>query len=100
MLLLEPSAADAEIEAAAGDVIERRRHLRGDARIAVGVAVDQRSDTSAGGVLAQRAQQGPSFKARPIRIGHKYREEVVEAPQRVVAPAVGLLPQLAHLLEL
>ena len=44
VLELEPAGADAEVEAAAADVVERRRHLRGDARVAVGVAVHQVAD--------------------------------------------------------
>src|SRR5713226_8407411 len=98
MFELEPSGAETHIEPASTRVIERRGHLRGEARIAIGVAIDQRADTRVFGVLAERAQQRPAFHAWAGRVGHEDRIEVIEAPERVVAPAVGLAPEAAQLL--
>src|SRR5580658_147474 len=97
MFELEPSGADSEIEPAAGHQVERRCHIRRDARVAVGVAVDQRADPRAPGVLAESSKGSPSLETRPARIRNEVRIEVVEGPQRVVSPLICLLPEVAKL---
>src|ERR1019366_5507335 len=99
MFQLEPSGAKPQVEPATANLIERRSHLRCEARVAVGVAVDQRADTRTLGVLAERAQKRPAFHARAGRVGHEDRIEVIERPQRVVAPGIGLAPKGAQLLS-
>src|SRR5271167_4438810 len=98
MFQLEPSGAEPQVEPATAHLIERRGHLRREARVAVGVAVDQRADTRTLGVLAERTQKRPAFHARAGRVGHEDRIEMIECPERVVAPAVGLAPEGAQLL--
>src|SRR5208282_4307334 len=97
MLQLKPSRADSEIEPPARDVVERRRHLRGDTRVAIGVAIDERSQARSLGVLAEGGKQRPPFHAGAGRVRNKDRIEMVEDPERVVAPFVGLAPQLDEL---
>ena len=96
VLELEPSGAESQVEAAAANLIERRRHLRGQTGITIGVAIDQRTDARAVGVLAECAEQRPALHARSGRVGHEDGIEMVEGPQRVVAPRVDLLPEVAH----
>ena len=45
--------------------------------------------------LCERGQRRPAFEARIFRVGVD-RVEVVEVPQRVVAPTVGLGPDVDH----
>src|ERR1700722_1680449 len=96
MLQLVPSGAEAKVETSAAYVIERRGHLRGQAWIAIGVAVDHRAQPRAFSVLAERAEQRPVFHARTGGIGRENRIEVIEGPDRVVAPSVGVAPEIAH----
>src|ERR1700687_3657085 len=95
MFQLEPAGADAEVEAAAADVIERRRHLGEHARVAVGIAVHEMTEARAFRGLRTSAQRRPALEAWVIG-GHEDRVEMVEVPQRVVTPRVGLLPQIEH----
>jgi hypothetical protein len=96
MLQFEPSCAKPQVQAPAADDIERRRHLRDHAWVPVSVAVDKRADSGTAGVLAKGGQQCPSFHAGSGRVRHEDRVEVVEDPERVVAPLVGVAPQLGH----
>src|SRR5579885_1446626 len=93
VLQLVPSGADPKHETPAAQMVQGRRHLRRDAWVAVSVAVDQCADSGAAGLLAQRAQHGPSLQARPGGVGAHDRIEMIEDPQRVVTPSVRLLPQ-------
>jgi len=95
VLELEPAGADAEVEASAAHVIERRRHLRGEARMAVRVTGHHRADAGAARRLGEGGDRRPRLEARPLRIDED-RVEVVEVPERVVTPAVGLPPQIQH----
>src|ERR1700689_1089394 len=96
VLELEPSGAQPEGETAAADLVERRSHLRGQGWVAIGVAIDQRADACALGVLAQRAEQRPALHTRTGWIGHEDGIEVVEVPQGAIAPSVDLFPEVAH----
>src|SRR5205085_4257095 len=93
VLELEPAGTDAEVQAPAAHVIERRGHLRGDARMAVRVAVDERADARAARRLRERGERRPALEARAVGVDED-RVEVVEVPERVVAPAVGFLPDV------
>src|SRR5579863_9487954 len=97
MLQLEPSGAETQVEPAAAYLIERRGHLRGETRVAIGVAIDQRADTRTLGVLTKRAQYRPTFHARGGRVGYENRIKVIECPQRVISPTIGLTSKAAHL---
>ena len=62
----------------------------------VGVARDEEPDAGAPGGLREGGEHGPALEARALGV-HEDRVEVVEAPQRVVAPRVGLLPEVEQL---
>jgi hypothetical protein len=100
LLELEPACAETQVQTPVADVVERRRHLRRDAWVAVRVAIDHRADARAFGLLAERGKRGPSFEARAGRVGNEDWIEVIEAPQRVVAPTVGVAPQLFQVFPL
>ncbi len=95
-----PSGADSQHQAPGAQMVDGGGHLCRDAWVAIGVAVDQRPDPGAAGLLAERGQRGPSLQARTGRVGAHDRVEVIKHPQRVVAPQIGLLPQAAHLAPL
>src|SRR5439155_1108123 len=96
VLALEPSGAEAQVEAAPAHVVQGRRHLGGDARMAVGVAAHHGADARPPGGLRERGDRRPALEARPLGVDED-RVEVVEVPERVVAPGVGLLPQREEL---
>src|SRR5262249_2633000 len=76
-------------------VVERRRHLRGHAGVAVGVPVDECPNAGPPRRLRERGERRPALEARPVGVDED-RVEVVEVPERVVAPGVGLLPEVEH----
>src|SRR5207249_4582671 len=96
VLALEPSGAEAQVEAAPAHVVQGRRHLGGDARMAVGVAAHHGADARPPGGLRERGERRPALEARPLGIDED-RVEVIEVPERVVAPGVGLLPEREEL---
>ena len=53
VLLLEPAGAEAELEAAAGDRVEARRHLRDQRGAAIRVAADQDAEADAAGLACE-----------------------------------------------
>src|SRR6266446_10352389 len=77
-------------------MVERRRHLRQHARIAIGVAIHQRTEARTLRMLAERAQHRPALEAGAVRVGHENRIEVIEDPKRVVTPLVGQRPETRH----
>jgi hypothetical protein len=93
MLVLEPAATEPEDGAAVRDLIHRRDHFREQARVAVRVAGHQVADPCASRRMRERAEHRPSFQARTARVGED-RIEVIERPQRVVAPRLGGQPEL------
>src|SRR5262249_26681236 len=66
------------------------------ARMPVCVAVHQMPNAGARGCLRERAQRRPAFEARTFRVD-KDGIEVIKVPQRIVAPRIGLAPQVEHL---
>src|SRR5216684_1474704 len=97
MLSLAPSCAEAEVEPATDSVVNRRRHLCSEAGVAIRVAVDQRPKPRPLGMLSKRRQQRPTLEAWPVRIRREDWVEMIEGPQRVITPAVGLRPETAQL---
>src|SRR5690606_3092532 len=61
-----PAGAEAEHDATAGHVVERRRPVRDDRRVAVRVAEDERPDPEALGAGAERRQQGGRLEVRHL----------------------------------
>ena len=86
--VLEPGAADAEDRASAGDVVEGRRHLRGERRLAERVRPDHQSDPDPLRGLGPGGQRQPALEDRTVGAADD-RVEVVPRPERVVAEAVG-----------
>src|SRR5207249_12147221 len=93
---LEAARAEAQVETAAAHVVQGGRHLGGDARMAVGVAAHHGADARPPGRLRQRGERRPALEARSLGVDED-RVEVVEVPERVVAPGVGLLPEREEL---
>src|SRR5262249_55483088 len=93
VLELEPARPDAEVQAAAAHLVDGRRHLSEDARVPVGVARDEVTDARSHRRLRERREERPPFQTGALRIDED-REEVVERPERVVAPVVGALPEV------
>jgi hypothetical protein len=80
-----PGGADAELEAAAGEVVDRDRKLGQHDRVAVGVAGDHAADAHALGRLGHGCLQGPALVDRPVGAGGPDRRQVVEVPEVVEA---------------
>ncbi len=98
MLELVPAGADAELEPAAGEVVDRRRDLREDRRVAVGDAADDEAAADARRLRGESRKQRRAFEARAARVGED-REEVVEDRDPVVAERLGGLPELDVIVE-
>jgi hypothetical protein len=77
VLLLVPCGADAELELAARDVVDRRGDIRQQRRVAIGVTDDEDAAADARGVRGERREQREPLEARPLRI-RLDRQEVVE----------------------
>ena len=88
VLGLEPGATDAEDRPAAGDVVERRRHLGGERRFAERVGADHQADPDPLGGLGPGGQRQPALEDRAVGAPDD-RIEVVPRPQRVEAEAIG-----------
>jgi hypothetical protein len=93
---LEPAGADAEVEAAAADVIEGARRLRGDRRMPVRVPEHEMSDAGALRRLCERGERRETFETRTLGVDED-RIEMIERPEGVVAPGVGFLPEVEDL---
>src|SRR5207253_7505050 len=64
--------------------------------MAVGVAAHHGADARPPGRLRERGERRPALDAWPLGVDED-RVEVVEVPERVVAPGIGLLPQSEEL---
>src|SRR5438046_867468 len=64
--------------------------------MAVGVAAHAGADARPPGRLRERGERRPALEARSLGVDED-RVEVVEVPERVVAPSVGLLPEREEL---
>src|SRR6185437_12208830 len=94
MLRYVPPRADAELQAATADVIDRRRLFREQRGMAEGVAADQHADANSRGHRRQRAEQRPALEVRPVRM--TWLDEVVAQPDAVEAEPIEQLPVLDH----
>lgn len=92
MLLLEPSGTDSEDESSRTHVIECHRHLGREARVAEAVAVDEAADPRLRCALAKCRERGPPLEVGARRLAENC-VEMVSGPERVVAGAIGRLPQ-------
>ena len=96
-LLLVPASAEAELEAAVADDVERRGHVGQNRRVAVHHPVDHATDADTGGGLGQRRERDPSLHTRPGGVGNVDRIEVVEVPGRFEQlDPVGGPPDVEH----
>ena len=83
---LEPAAAQAQHGAAVADVIDSRRELRGQARVAERVRGDEQADLRAGGCCRECGERRPALELAVGRVA-------LVAHQVVVDPeAVGAAP--------
>ncbi len=97
VLLRNRPAAQAELQPATGDDVQRGRHLRQQRGMAEVVAQDQLPDPQARGPGKQRRRQRPRLKRRLVRL--PWRVEVVIQPQGVEAEPLALQRPVEHLLE-
>ena len=88
VLAPEPARADPEDEPAARDVVERRRELCGEARIAKRVRGDQQAQPGAGRQGRERGQRGPALELRVVPVA-LVGEEVIVEPEAVEARRLG-----------
>ena len=80
-------APESEDQAAAADVIDRRGHLRDDARVAERVGPDEETEPDPARRGAPGGQRGPALEERLERVAAG-RIQVVVAPQVVVPEVV------------
>jgi hypothetical protein len=66
VLVRMPGSADAELQPAAGDVIDRRRLLGQDRRVSVGVAANEDAKPHARGRLSEGGEARPALHAWPF----------------------------------
>ena len=79
-------AADAEDRPAAADVVEGRRHLGHEGRVAERVGPDHEPDPDALGRLGPGRQGQPALEDRPVRVADD-RVEVIPRPEARSSPA-------------
>ena len=91
VLHLPPAGADAELEAAAGDVVDGGGHVREEGGVAVGVADDEHAAAHAAGLGGHRGEQREALEAGAFGVGED-RDEVVEDGAPVVAHVLGGFP--------
>src|SRR5439155_6651625 len=84
VLALEPGATDAQHRAAVRDVVERRRELRGQARVPERVRPDHESQPDARRDRGDAGEECPALEDRLLP-GPLDREQVVPGPDRVPA---------------
>ena len=91
-----PPGAEPELQAAVGDLVERRRHVGEDRRVAVRHARHEHADAEAARRLRQRREGEPPLEARAAAVAED-RLEVVERPTRLEdVDVVGRLPDGEH----
>ena len=96
VLGLEPAGTEAEVESAAGDMVERRHHVRRHRRMAVGIRGHHVTDAKTIGDAAERPGQAPRLEAVERVVGEQ-RVEVVEKPSALVyVDVVGCPPDLGE----
>ena len=95
VVALAPAGADAEDEAAAGDVVDRARHVREQLRVAVRVAADERPQLDAGCLLRPGREQRPALEVRAVAIAVE-REEVIPRVEEVGADFLDPCHRAAH----
>src|SRR4051794_6312622 len=98
VLVLRPAGADAELQASAGQVVDRGSHLRQHGWMAIGVADHRAPDPRARRQLRHRRQHRPGLEDRAV-VPWAQRGEVVHHPAAVEARFVGETPEAAHLLD-
>ena len=100
MVLEEPARAEAELEKAAAHVVEGRRRLGGERRMAERVAGDELGELDPPRDHGERGEQRKALEQRVVgRFHGAAHEEVVGRGDRVVPGRLGTLRELAHLGE-
>ncbi len=96
VLLLIPPGAKTQLEAAARDHIDRRRHVCQHRRVAIRVPGDHHPEPQALGHRRHRSEDRPPLHAGPGGIAGD-RHEVVEGPCAVEdVRLIGLDPHIPH----
>ena len=92
-LVFLPAGADAELEPAAADDVDRRRHLRGEGGVPEPGADDHVAEPDALGRHRERGQDRERLE-RDLLGRPRHRVEVIEDPQRLEPELLGLPRQL------
>jgi hypothetical protein len=82
---LVPTGAQAEGEAPTADLVQRRRHLGQDGRIAKGGTGDECANLDPGGRLGQRREDGPALPDAARRPVRRPVDEMVVEPEGIEA---------------
>ena len=96
VIALIPAAADAEDEAAVGDVVEGAGHVGEQVGVAVAVGGDEAADLDPLGDLGHGPEGGPVVEMGAVEIAGE-REEVIPVEEGVGAGGVDGLPGLPDL---
>jgi hypothetical protein len=99
VLVLLPSRANAEDEAAAADVVDLRGHLGEDGGVAVSVAGDHGAEADARHGGGESGDTGPGFASGPTVV-FLVRHEVVRDPEVVPAALLNVLSEVPEGLPL
>ena len=99
MLDLGPRGADAELEPATRQVVDRDGELGEHDGVTVRVARDQASDAHAFGRLGHRGLEGPALVDRPVGTAGTDGRQVVEVPNVVESALVGEAQDSAQVLD-
>src|SRR5215203_2515541 len=96
VVALFPSAAETEDEAAPGDVVDGAGHIRGQIRVAIGVAADEGADGDALRRFGHGGEQCPPLEVCPLVITVEW-EKVVPGPDGIDTKLLGAAPDVAQL---
>src|SRR4029079_8720463 len=78
MLLLDPAAADAEDRPSATDVVDGRRHLRDESRVAERVRAHEMTDPRPGRDRGHGRQRRPALELRSVGVALVVEEVIVD----------------------
>src|SRR2546430_3795744 len=97
VLVLFPTRADAELEPAAGHVIDAGRHLRLERGVAVLDRGHENAEADLGRIARQSGQEGPCLEAVAVRRPTGAAEEMVTHPERCEPGLLRALREVADL---
>jgi hypothetical protein len=91
LVIARVACAQTQDQAPVAHLVEGRRHLRQDGRMAEGIDQDQRAQLHSLGRFGQGREHRPAFPHAPGRLSRSALEEVVREPEAIEAVAFRLL---------